>query len=66
MRRVAGITRVLQMQHFVSHVESYVSNAKANKAFTQVGYSNWKHAIDSTKGFAGHASNKELLKCTAL
>jgi hypothetical protein len=42
------------------NVESFVfTNANTDKAFTQAGYSYWKKAVDSTKGFAMHASSKE-------
>lgn len=42
------------------------SNANSDKAFTDTGFSNWKSAMESTKGFARHASSKEHLKCSAL
>ncbi|KAL7404136.1 hypothetical protein ABVT39_010269 [Epinephelus coioides] len=42
------------------------SSAKADKAFTHSGFSNWKTATESSKGFSRHASSKEHLKCSAL
>lgn len=38
----------------------------SDKAFTLSGYSNWRHAMDFSKGFSRHASAKEHLKCMAL
>jgi len=38
----------------------------ADKAFTVSGYSNWRHAMDSSKGFSRQAHEIEHLKCMAL
>lgn len=41
-------------------------NANSDRAFTQTGYSIWKHASDITKGLGKHASCKEHLKSMIL
>ena len=37
----------------------------SDSTFTTVGYTNWKHATDKTKGFARHAKSKEHLSGVA-
>lgn len=38
-------------------------SSNSNKAFTRSGYNNWKHAVDSCKGFGRHETGKDHIKC---
>lgn len=40
--------------------------ANVDSTFTLKGYRNWKHAIESNKGFHKHATSKEHLMCDAI
>lgn len=37
-----------------------------DSVFTTVGYTNWKHANDKSKGFSRHSNSKEHQECVAL
>ena len=42
------------------------SSANSDKAFTETGFTNWKTAMEKSKGFARHEASKEHMKCTSL
>lgn len=42
------------------------SSANSDKTFTEIGFTNWKTAMEKNKGFARHSASKEHLKCNSL